>query len=63
VKVSTPWALIALGATLLLLGFLALLLMVIQVVSASLTLSSLAYAASFAGLVLGLSGLIRQARS
>lgn len=51
-----PRRLILLGLLLVAFGFVALFLMVIQVIEASFSLSFLAYGASFGGLMLGIIG-------
>ena len=51
-----PWKLIVIGFMLVLFGFVAPFLMVIQVVESSLILSFLSYGASVVGLFLGLIG-------
>jgi hypothetical protein len=58
----TPAGLIALGFTLLLFGFCAIFAMVIQLIAPSFALSFLGYAASFAGLLLGLVGVAQHSR-
>lgn len=53
---KNPWKIIALGFILVLLGFLVPMLMIIQVIEASLFLSFASQAASVAGLFLGIIG-------
>ena len=57
-----PWKIIALGFILVLLGFLVPMLMIIQVIEASLFLSFASHAASVAGLFLGIIGAASYSR-
>lgn len=55
-KTKSPWKIIALGFILVLLGFLLPMLMIVQVIEASLFLSFVSQAVSVAGLFLGIVG-------